>query len=519
MSTVTHTGVQIRTEPLGGSPLSRLAQAGTAPAAWYPPRPASPDEWAARARQVRATAEDGWEQVIAAAGAPRGPAAERIARVAREGGVLVTTGQQPGLFGGPAYTWSKAIGALAFADALEAATGIAVAPLFWAATDDADFLEASWTMVSMSGGAVRLSMPGKPTEGIRMSDVPVGDLSEQLAQLEEACGSVADVRALDGVRSAYLPRATVGGAYVHLLRTLLEPLGVTVLDAANAAVSQAAHPCLIQALEHREALRGALHARAADISAAGFAPQVSEVEGRTLVFHRDGARRERVAHELAMDIINKSTPGELAPNVLLRPVVERALLPTVAYVAGPGEIAYFAQVSAVAGILRRPAPLAVPRWSMTFIEPNVAALLERHRLSPESFADPHAVETEAARSAWPPEVQGEFARLRAAVGERTESLRRAVDAAHLVTPTVVDGLKRGIDWRLGRLERRLTAAVKRREGDTMHDLATLRGALQPDGMRQERSINLVPTLARHGLGVLEQMREAALTHAHGLVGG
>ena len=89
---------------------------------------------------------------------PAGAAAARLERVSRQGGVVVTTGQQPGLFGGPLYTWSKAMSALALADELEARTGIPTAAVFWAATDDADFAEAAATVVARSGGVDELSV-------------------------------------------------------------------------------------------------------------------------------------------------------------------------------------------------------------------------------------------------------------------------------------------------------------------------------------------------------------------------
>ncbi len=520
MLTTTGADVRIVSQPLGGSPLSRLAQGGGTPPDWYPRRPPTPDHWRALAEETRGSVDEAWWSRVEAACAPGGPAAARIERVVREGGVVVTTGQQPGLFGGPAYTWVKAVSALALADALEASAGIPVAPLFWAATDDADFLEAAWTMVPVPGGAERLALAGEPTDGIRLADVPLGDIAPALERLERACGSVADARALDAVRRSYGDGVTIGTAYVGLLRALLQPLGITVLDAAHPALSRAAHPCLIQALERRDSIREGLHARHEEIVAAGLEPQVSEVEGRTLVFHRSGPRRQRVSHELASEIIRSALPGELAPNVLLRPVVERALVPTVAYVAGPGEIAYFAQSSAVADALGRPRPLPVPRWSTTLIEPHIASLLERYGVTPDDFADPHAIETRFARAEWPAAVSTEFAALRELVAARAASLRGALDeAGGLVAHEVVDGMERGVAWRLARLERRITAAVKRRGDRAMQDLGTLRGALYPGGVRQERAMNLVPTLSRHGLGLLDRMREAAMGHARDLTGG
>ena len=125
----------VRTDPLGGSPLARAAMDGALPA-WYPGMPTSAASWRVRADEVRQTASRNWTEALGDALGATGAAAERLRRVADARGIVVTTGQQPGLFGGPVYTWSKALSALALADEIEFATGIPCAPLFWAANDD-----------------------------------------------------------------------------------------------------------------------------------------------------------------------------------------------------------------------------------------------------------------------------------------------------------------------------------------------------------------------------------------------
>jgi uncharacterized protein YllA (UPF0747 family) len=230
----------------------------------------------------------------------------------------------------------------------------------------------------------------------------------------------------------------------------------------------------------------------------------------------------RVTHDQAALTREQAHPGSLSPNVLLRPVVERAILPTVAYVAGPGELAYFAQVSAVADAIEAPSPLGVPRWSVTVIEPHVARLLDRYELRVADLANGDALATRLARGVWPDALEREFAGLEQAVRERSGVLRKALGSSGLdalVPPSAVDGVERGMLWRLGRLERRITAGVKRREEKLMQDLGTLRGALYPGGARQERALNLIPIMARHGLAVLQGMRDAAGEHAQALVRG
>ena len=507
------TGVRILTEPLGGSPLSRLLQRGEAPASWLVPAPSTPEQW--RRRAVARAAERDWasawrdlEPAIQASGA----AEARLARVRREGGVVVTTGQQPGLFGGPIYTWSKAVSAVALADAIESATGIPAAPLFWAATDDADFAEAASTVVARTGGVDVLRAALEPPAGTPMALAPLGDLSDALGRLRAASGSAADPRPLRAVEEAYgAPDHTAGDAFVRLLRTLLEPLGMAVLDASHAAVAAASDATLRTALREAAAVEAALSRRAAEIRALGLVPQVEDVAGLSLVFAREGEAKRR------LPIAEREAgAARLTPNVLLRPVVERQILPTVAYVAGPGELAYFAQVGAVADTLGIEAPLAVPRWSCTLVEPHVDALLRRFDIRREDLAKPDELEGRLAREAMRSESAGTLRRLREVIGGLPGELEP--DAARMGLSRAVQGAAHALLHRVDRLERRLLAGVKRQETALMTDAATLRAALYPRGVRQERALNVIPLLGRHGLALLDEMREAARAHGDAIVG-
>lgn len=509
--------VTVCTEPLGGSPLARAALAGEA-AEWFTPIPATPAEWRARVEQIRSSAAAaGWLESLRPAMAASGAAAERLERVADGRGVVVTTGQQPGLFGGPIYTWSKAIGALAFADALEEATGVPVAPVFWAATDDADLAEASTTWVSLAGGAEGLHLPMEPSDGDGrpMSEVVLPDLSAQLASLRRASGSLANAMPIELAERAYRAGTTVGDAYVQLLRGLLEPLGIAVLDASHPAVRAAAGPLLSEALRRAPALELAMAGRAREIESAGFTPQVAHVAGLAPVFVYEATGKRRVPVAEAAELATRED-APLGPNVVLRPVVERAILPTVAYVAGPGELAYFAQVSSVAEALGQPSPLAVPRWSALILEPHVRELLRRHGLTPDDLADAHAPERALADERLPEPVRAALAELRDAVDAVAARLTALPEP--LVPESVPEGAVSAMSHRLDRLERRYRAAVRRRESRAFDELRTLRGAIRPAGVRQERALNLLPLLARHGLGLFDAMLAAARGHARQLTG-
>ena len=514
----------IRTESIGGSPLARAAVEGRL-GDWYVPRPASPQAWRARVEAVRASVTGrAWLEALRPAFAATGAAHARLERVASARGIVVTTGQQPGLFGGPIYTWSKALSALTLADEIEAATGVPTAPVFWAANDDADFAEACWTAVGVRGGVERLVVPAGAALGRIMGEMPLGDVAPALDALIRACGAAVDERPIDAVRAAYRAGATVGGAYVQFLRQLFEPLGIAVLDAADVSLSDSARSILVRALDRGETVATALRERDEAIHAAGFELQVSEVAGLSLVFERPvgGGDKRRIPILEAAAVAAAGDDGRrgiLSPNVLLRPVVERAVLPTATYIGGPGEVAYFAQVSAVAAALDLETPMVVPRWSTTILEPHIVRILSRLRIEESELADPHRAEGRLAKESIPPAVSRAFSELRAELARRSSAVDDAVQEGGLPLPSeVVDGTQRSIQHRLDRLERRIVAAAKRRERDTMMQIATARGALFPLGKRQERALNIIPFMARHGAIVTERMRAAAREHARELVG-
>ncbi len=515
------TAPRILTQPLGGSPLARDIVARRVPASWTPEPPNTSAGWRQRLAGVRDALGSGdWLDAIRPAIAPTGAAAARLARSSQGRGVVVTTGQQPGLFGGPLYSWHKALSALALADVLEAQTGVPVAPVFWAATDDADLAEASTTYVAVPGGVREITVgsgrrPGA-TAARPLREVALGDVSAQIDVLRQGSGSAAFVDALEAVSECYDAGATVGGAFVCLTRRLLEPLGVAVLDAGHPSVRAAAVPVLQAALREAVAIDAALLARDAELRRAGYEPQVSHVPGLSLVF-RDADGRQRVPiTEAAADGI-----APLGPNVLLRPIVERAILPTAAYLAGPAELAYFTQTSAVAQVMGVAQPLALPRWSATILEPHVARILDRYDVRLEELRDPHRVETRLAAERLPESFRRAMARLRDTTAEATEDLPS--DAPHvgqrILPAAVLAGFRRDVEHRIGRLERRARAALKRADGHLVHDIGTARGSLFPNGAPQERRLNLMPLLARYGPALMDALRASARSYALGLSHG
>jgi len=506
---------RVITQPLAGNPLAAAFIAGNAPAGWYESLPTDGKSWRARIEAVRSEISADWLDRLTPAFEATGKAKERLDSVARGKGVVVTTGQQPGLFGGPIYTLSKALSALALADSLQEITGVPVAPVFWAATDDTDFKEASSTVIAVLGGAQLLRIDHTEPLGRPMASMPLGDFSAQLDAVVRAAGSAVDTTPIELLQRYYKSGETIGSAYVSLVRALFAPLGIAVIDASHAATRAAANPLLARALEKAGDIAEAVKTRNNEISAAGFTPQVQDVPGLSLVFGSASGGRKRIPIKAAS---KQMSSDDLGPNVLLRPIVERNILPTATYIGGPAEIAYFAQIGPIARVLGASSPAIVPRWSTTIIEPQVEEILETLHLSPEDLREPHEAEARLARARLPKKVLDELDATRAAIEERLTTLSQVVARERApIGSAVAEGLRANLLRRLDRFERRLIAAAKRENSEVMHQIATARGSLYPLGKPQERTLNFIAFLARYGPPLREAMMREALQHARQLV--
>jgi bacillithiol synthase len=322
---------------------------------------------------------------------------------------------------------------------------------------------------------------------------------------------------LDGLAKFYTRSATIGAAFVGLMRELLSPLGIAVIDASHPATRAAALPVLGAALSKSREIDDKLTERSSELVAAGYKAQVQDVPGLSLVFSSASGSRKRVPIKAARKTVASDDHG---PNVLLRPVVERAILPTATYIGGPAEIAYFAQIGPIADVLGVPRPAILPRWSCTIIEPHVERILEKLYLLPEDLRDPHEAEARIARSHIPPRVLDELGETRAALDARLDALSDAVaQESETVQQSVTGGLRANLMRRLDRFERRLIAAAKKKHAEVMTEIGTARGSLYPDGKPQERALNFIPFLARYGPGLRDDMLGQARAFADATLNG
>jgi uncharacterized protein YllA (UPF0747 family) len=212
----------------------------------------------------------------------------------------------------------------------------------------------------------------------------------------------------------------------------------------------------------------------------------------------------------ALQAIAAAEPERLSASVLLRPVLESALLPTVAYVGGPGELRYLEMTGPIYEELATVRQTPVPRWSGVLVEPHIDRMLEKFDSSvSEVLAAPSALEQRLLRGQIPPNVAKGLAELQA----HANRVHDAIEAETLdIDPTLMGPLansRRQMVWAARDLERRVLRRLRAREGVELAQAARVTGTLLPGGHPQERVLTIAPFLARHGPLLLDAIRTAA----------
>ena len=422
--------------------------------------------------------------------------------LARPGTVVVATGQQVGLFSGPAYTIYKALTAARLAEVLKA-QDIPAVPLFWLATEDHDLAEVNHCWVFNSRhqpariDAASGGNPQQPVGGIPITGDPVEQLRDALGDFPFA-GEV-----LELAGETYRPGRTFGEAFSGLLKKLLGGYGLLHLDPLRPAIRKLAAPILGEAAARAPELVDLLLERNQALEAAGYHAQVLVEPDSTLLFTLEGGRRTPLRKRGgAVPVIDR--PEDLSPNALLRPVVQDYLLPTVATVMGPAEVAYMAQSEVLYRSLLGRQPVVVNRASFTLADARCAKLLARYQLSLADLAEgEEPLRARFAAHLVPAGIRRSLEDASAATGERLELLRAELAGFDPTLAEAMDRSRRKILYQVRKLERKVAREAMRRDQRAGEEASHLYALLYPRRQPQERVYSILPLLAKHGTGMLE----------------
>ena len=441
----------------------------------------------------------------------------------RAGASVIVTGQQVTVFGGPLFSLYKAITAIKLATEVTHG-GSECVPVFWLATEDHDLEEVNHlTLLAADHSLKRFTAAAHGTANAPVASLRLGD--DVSAVVQEAAAALGDPEAAEFLRQTYRPGETLGSAFAKLFSRLFQHSGVILLDAADPELHQVAESVYRAAAAGAPDLDEALLRRNRQLEAAGYHAQVHVTPESTLLFalhegarvpvHRANGQFEIAGQKLSPPELQariSAAPQEFSANVLLRPVVQDYLLPTLAYVGGPSEVAYFAQAAVVyEELLGRITPV-LPRFAATLVEPRIQRLLERYQIKvPDAFHGEEHLRVLLAEHSLPPDLNATFdqsaASLEASLKQLDAVLERLdktlLDAAHTA------GAK--MRYQLDKLRERAARAQLRRSEDQARHADELANALYPHKNLQEREVAGISYLARHGTQLLLRLYDAAQT--------
>ena len=439
---------------------------------------------------------------------------ERINELASDDVSVVVTGQQLGLFGGPLYTQYKTITTIQLAASLQKETGRPVVPVFWLAGEDHDFAEIAGTRLAPDY-EVRLTADNQHLGpvGRIVLDEEISELLSGAARLYAGSGWADEI--IDALEKTFRPGTTWCDAFARYLTWLFRDTGLVIVSGDNPDLKQLAAPLFEKAVVSFESLNSGIESTSKEI-AKRFHAQLSPRS--TNLFHLNSDRvpvdpttegfvagaQYWSGNELLSSI--RRAPQDFSPNVVLRPLYQDTILPTVAYVAGPGETAYLGQLKSAYEWAEIPMPIIYPRMSATIVEKNIARLLEKESVGIEDVdKDVERMFTSLVKKSLTTSIEDLFDPAKAAFKDEVIRIAQRISEFDPTLKKSALAIGSLIDKELGKLRGKVIRAEKQRNEVTRSRLARIVDNIYPAGVPQERVVAASYYIARYGSGIVKDL--------------
>lgn len=463
-------------------------------------------------------------------------ALNKLAQLNRPEAIAVVTGQQAGLLTGPAYTIFKALTAIKLARDLEDRMGVPAVPVFWVATEDHDYEEVRRTFAVDTRGRLReLTLPAEGSQRPvgRIPMPPARRLRSLMMEFKDIMGPRAHDGIIDDIMAHASSAVSFGEWFTRIIVDWLSPFGMAVLDPMEPALRELVKPLYPTIMLRRHVVERELKAAAARLRRRGYSPGLDLEEGHAMFFYEDEEGRRRAMFWRDGDLTDRDgavtmtvaeatrhiqqEPHRFSSNVVLRPVMQDYLLPTAAFIVGPGELAYMAQMKEVYPLFGLEMPPLVPRMSLTIIEPEVSDALRRQKVGAEQlWADPDKVFHEHMESLDAIGIDSRAAELRNKVEEAFRQARRDLGGVGPHFSRTGGQIQEKALRLVDQFELKARQHHRRNNKAAVNDLELAAAYLRPgpDGSLQERTLSGMAFVGRYGRPFLQALLRAPLVPGH-----
>ena len=441
---------------------------------------------------------------------------ENIDALMGDDACAVVTGQQVGLFSGPLYTIYKSLTAILLSEHLKQNLRGRVVPVFWLASDDHDFAEINHMVLLNKKNQIEkiCYQPEVTSDKVPAAKIFfTSEIQSCIQRLEELThDSEFKQEVLAHLSEAYQQGRTFPEAFAIWMTRLFKSYGLVFMDATHPGLKDLGKKVFWQEIaESSPSTQLGLEA-SERLSRAGYGAQVQLHEGVLNLFMGEQERKAiqirgsdfivkntRLIYEKndILDLVEKE-PQVFSPNVLLRSLYQDTLLPTVAYVGGPSEIAYFAQMKGIYEKFGLPMPVIYPRKTVTLVENTIANLCNRYELHVQDvWKKGDLIFNEAARKQIPDSFQEVIQDTAEHLKKNLAFLKQDMTALDPTLGKIADASFWKIDGQLKFLERKVVQASKKRNAVATRQLQKVKNNLYPAGRLQERVFNITPFLMKY----------------------
>ncbi|WP_203114390.1 bacillithiol biosynthesis cysteine-adding enzyme BshC [Alicyclobacillus sp. TC] len=439
--------------------------------------------------------------------------------------VAVVTGQQAGLFTGPIYALAKALTAIGVAEQLSQDLQQPVVPVFWVASEDHDWDEVNHAYIlTEEGRTKRVSLAMRPDLHSMVYHTPL-----EVSAVESALDSLQQLlpkaeykwRMIEEIRSFWHPGDSLSHWFARIMAHLLGERGLVLLDPCLPRLRALVANAFSKALEASEEIRHELNRCYDEIRSRGFTPEVMEDKSNSNVFWVEDGKRyvlERVDRDLFrsrglnrefslndLRVLVTHNPNAFSSNVLLRPLIQDELLPTLVYLGGPSEIAYYPLARGVFHAFGKKLPPLLLRQRMQMVPQSVASLLEAWGITWQERNEIDQLERNYLLSNGLLLAREQIAKMQA---EWSQQLLRLEEQLPLLGPQLPTLLQRSAvrqEAELHRLELKISRLIELQGEIEIRHRRLARNWLYPDGQLQERRLSLMNLWSMYGKELLKQL--------------
>jgi bacillithiol biosynthesis cysteine-adding enzyme BshC len=437
--------------------------------------------------------------------------------------LVIFTGQQTCLLGGPLFIIYKALTTIKLAQELSFRFSRSFIPLFWLDSEDHDFEEVRSTSIIDKENQleeIRYS-PAKTPSGEPMYKVV---LEEEINScVEKLASSLHPTEFKDEVVQAlencYSKGESISASFAKWITRLLGKYGLVIVDPGDKELKKLAVDFFLKEIENPSKSMKLAKETGKTLESSGYHQQVVKSEEMVNLFLEveekrstlkwsgeaiqiDGVDRKLNKNELSQII--EEEPERLSPNVLLLPLMRSYLFPTAAYIGGPGEISYYAQLKSVFEFFDVPMPVVYPRASITLIEDKIKQVLQKYSLEfIDLFQDPEILINSVLKKKFPDPLENTLEKKKNEILKILDSLEQELISSEPALKQNLETTRGKIDFELKRLGEKLFQAYRQKDQTLKEQVYKAKNNLFPANKLQERVLNLSPYLIKYGFGFVD----------------